>query len=69
VTKGEFEKRMLEIGQDTLSDNPGMDIQDCAVDLADCALYDPEILKFCKKEWPGESREGLKYIVADYIAG
>ena len=34
MTKNQFEKRMRDIGKDTLADNPGMEIQDCAYDLA-----------------------------------
>jgi hypothetical protein len=61
---------MREIGQDTandMGDDPEFSLDNCAYDLADCALYDSEIMAYCKKRWPGKDRWLLKEIIADYI--
>lgn len=69
MTRLQFERQMREIGQETLDDNPDMDIQDCAYDLAACALCNPEVLAFAQKEFRTKDMQLLTEIVADYIAG
>jgi hypothetical protein len=69
----EFEDEMKQAFEDWKADNCGdecfIDGQSAAVDLADAALFNPQILKFCQKQFRTTNRERLKYIVAEYICG
>ncbi len=67
MTKAEFLEICDGAREDAEAD--GMNMQDCAVDIADCLLHDVDILAFARKEWPHTTREGLKFIVAEYIVG
>lgn len=70
LTDDQFEAKMKAIGADCKADNaddPEWSLENCAYDLAECALHDPEILKYCQKNWPEVPRAELKYVIGDSI--
>lgn len=65
TTMAQFTKQMHECNADLVAD--GFDSAEAAYEVAGCLLMDPDLMKFCKKQWPGKSEQLLKEIVADYI--
>ena len=62
-----------QAGKDYIADNPGGYIEDAAYDIADCLLYDPQVLNAAYNNYKrmhgrAPSRRLIKEILADYVA-
>lgn len=67
-TMAQFRKHLRGVARDAMAD--GFEIEQCAGDLADCQVYDEDVMRFVRKTFPwAKSRLQLKELLADYIVG
>jgi anion-transporting ArsA/GET3 family ATPase len=66
MTRAQFMKRMKSARKDFLGDNPDLEIEQVAYDMADNLLYDSDILNFVNKEMGANVHRDLK---REYVAG
>ena len=67
MTSRQFQQRMKDTKADLLND--GKEIEDCALDVADCLLYEREIRRYIVKHYGIERPETMRELLADLIFG
>lgn len=67
MTRKEFDRRIKDCREDIQSD--GKDVEDVALDVADCLLRDEEIKSYVAYRYGGVNVTVAREIVADLIVG